>query len=96
MDVQIGSTLSLTSALDGKDGQRHAPAGLPPGKDPVTIVQVAGWAPGTVWTGSENLAPTRFRSQDRPHRTEWLYRLINPGTFVGGTFTRDLNNSLRL
>jgi hypothetical protein len=26
------STLSLTSALDGEGGQRHALAGLPPGK----------------------------------------------------------------
>ena len=25
-------TLPLTSALDGVDGQRHAPAALPPGK----------------------------------------------------------------
>jgi len=28
------STLSLTSALDGVHGQRHAPAALPPGKRP--------------------------------------------------------------
>jgi len=27
-----GSTLSLTSALDGVGSQRHAPASLPPGK----------------------------------------------------------------
>jgi hypothetical protein len=31
-----------------------------PGKDLVPIVQEAGWAPGTVWTGAENLAPTEF------------------------------------
>ena len=24
-----------------------------PGKDPVPIVQEAGWAPGSVWTGAE-------------------------------------------
>jgi hypothetical protein len=30
-----------------------------PRKDPVPIVQEAGWAPGLVWTGSENLAPHR-------------------------------------
>ena len=53
------STLSLTSALDGVGGQRHAPAALPPpGKDPVLIVQEAGWAPGPVWTGAENLTST--------------------------------------
>ena len=28
-----------------------------PGKDPVPIVQEAGWTPGPVWTGAENLAP---------------------------------------
>ena len=28
----------------------------PPGKDPVPIVQEAGWAPGSVWTGAEYLA----------------------------------------
>jgi hypothetical protein len=30
-----------------------------PGKDPVPLVQEAGWAPGPVWTGAENLAPHR-------------------------------------
>jgi len=29
---------------------------LYPGEDPVAIVQDAGWAPGPVWTGAENLA----------------------------------------
>jgi len=31
-EYMISSTLSLTSALDGVGGQRHAPAALPPGK----------------------------------------------------------------
>jgi hypothetical protein len=49
---------SLTPALDGLDGQRHAPATLlPREKDPVTIVQEAGWAPDPFWTGAENIAP---------------------------------------
>jgi len=30
-----------------------------PGKDPAPIVQEAGWAPGPVCTGAENLAPHR-------------------------------------
>jgi hypothetical protein len=34
-----------------------------PGKDPVPIVQEAGWAPGPVWTGAENLAPPGFDPQ---------------------------------
>jgi hypothetical protein len=41
-------------------GQHHAPAAFTPGKDPVPIVQEAGWAPEPVWTGAENLAPPGF------------------------------------
>jgi len=46
-----------------------------PGKDPVPIVQEAGWAPGPVWTVAENLASTGIRSPDRPDRSQSLYRL---------------------
>ena len=49
-----------------------------PGKDPVLIVQEAGWAPGPVWTGAENLTPTGIRSSDRPARSQSLYRLSYP------------------
>jgi hypothetical protein len=49
-----------------------------PGKDPVPIVQEAGWAPGLVWTGAENLAPTRIWSPDRPAHSQSLYRLSYP------------------
>jgi len=45
-----------------------------PGKDPVPTVRT-GWAPGPVWTGVENLVPTRIRSLDRPARSQSLYRL---------------------
>jgi hypothetical protein len=37
-----------------------------PGKYPIFIVQEAGWAPGLVWTGAENLIPIRILSPDRP------------------------------
>jgi len=40
-----------------------------PGKDSIPIVQEAGSAPGPVWTGAENFAPTRIRSPDRPGRS---------------------------
>ena len=46
-----------------------------PGKDPVPFVQEAGWAPGPVWTGAENLAPTGIRSLNRPARSQSLYQL---------------------
>jgi len=56
-------------------GQRHASAALYPGKDPVPIVQEAGWAPGPVWTGAQNLALSGIRSSDYPARSQSLYRL---------------------
>ena len=49
-----------------------------PGKDTVPIVQEAGWAPGLVWTGVENLTPTGIRSPDRPPRSQSLYRVRYP------------------
>ena len=50
-----------------------------PGKDPVPIVQEAGWDPGPVWTGAENLAPPHRDSiPDRPARSHSLYRLRYP------------------
>ena len=54
------------------------PGRLIPGKYPVPIVQEAGWAPGPVWTGAENLV-TGIRSPDLPGRSESLYRLSYPG-----------------
>ena len=49
-----------------------------PGKDPVPIVQEAGWSPGPVWTGAENFTPTGIRSLYRPTRSHSLYRLSYP------------------
>jgi len=48
----------------GVGGQPHTLAASTPGKDPVPIVQEGGRAPGPVWTGTENLAPTGIRSPD--------------------------------
>jgi hypothetical protein len=39
---RYSSILSLTLALDGVGGQRHAPADLPPGKRPGTHC-IGGW-----------------------------------------------------
>ena len=54
-------------------GQRQATAALYPERDPVPIVQEAGWATGPVWTGVENLAPTEIRSSNRPARSQPLF-----------------------
>ena len=48
-----------------------------PGKDPVLILQLAGWAPGTVWTGG-NSHPHRYSIPDHPARSQSLYRLSYP------------------
>jgi len=40
-----------------------------PRKDLVPIVQEAGWPPGPVWTGAENLTPTGIWSPDCPARS---------------------------
>ena len=49
-----------------------------PGKDSVPFVQEAGWAPRLVWTGAENLAPTRVWSLDHPASSQSLYWLHYP------------------
>jgi hypothetical protein len=56
------------------------------GTYPLAIVQEAGWAPGPVWTGDENLAATGIRSPDRPARSESLYRVSYPGPQVSKFF----------
>ena len=57
----------------GVGGQRHAPAAFTPGKNPVPIVQEAGWASERAWIGAENVASTGSRSPDLPARSESLY-----------------------
>ena len=78
-EYRYRSILSLTSAQDGVGGQRHAPGRFTPGTDPVPFLQEAGWAPGPIWTGAENLAPTGIRSPDCPAHSKSLYRLRSPG-----------------
>jgi hypothetical protein len=51
---------------EGEESASRPGRSFPPGKDAVPIVQEAGWAPGPVWTGAENLALTGIRSPDHP------------------------------
>jgi hypothetical protein len=46
--VQVPRLCTGRTAHRGSGGIAHAPAALYPGKDPVPIVQEAGWAPGPV------------------------------------------------
>jgi len=59
---------------EGVSGQQHAPAALTPGKDPVPVLQEAGWAPGPVWTGGKS-HPHLDSIPDRPACSQSLYRL---------------------
>ena len=69
--------------LDDRWGGWTTFPALPPRKrPPVPIVQEAGWAPGPVWTGAENLAPPSGSDPPaRPARSESLYRLSYPGPY---------------
>jgi len=60
------------------DWSTPRPSHFTPGEDPVPTLQEAGWAPGPVCTGSENVAATGIRSPGRPARSESLYRMDYP------------------
>ena len=57
----------------GVGGQSHALAALLPKREPVPILQEAGWAAGPGWTSAEKMAPTGIRTTDIPARSESLY-----------------------
>ena len=57
--------------------QPQAPATSTLRKDPVSIVQEAGWAPGPIWTGGKYLLH-RDSIPDRPALSHSLYRLSYP------------------
>jgi len=56
-----------------------------PGKDPVAILQEAGWAPGSVWTGGKS-RPHWDSIPDCPARGQSLYRLSYPAHTSWHTF----------
>jgi len=66
----------------GVRGQPHAPAASTPGKDPVPIVQEAGWAPGRVWTDGKS-RPHRDSIPDRPARSSVAILTEPPGPQKG-------------
>jgi hypothetical protein len=84
----------------GLGGQRHVPLYLPPEKEPLYIIQYAGWAPGQVWTGAKIVALTGIRPPDRPAGSKSLYRLSYPGPLIGplteGNNRRVENNGKKL
>ena len=76
--------------LDGVGGQGYAPTALPPGKTRYPLYRRVDRPQGPVWKGEENLVPpTGTRSPDRTVRSESLYRLSYPGSYV--IILRNLN-----
>ena len=72
--------LQLRRCISGGRGcQRHVPVSIPTKNQPKPIIQEAGWAPGPVRPGAEDLPPPNgIRSQDLPARSESLNRLSCP------------------
>jgi len=67
----------VTTALEGGEwSAAHPGCTLPPGKDPVPILQEAGWAPGLVWTGGKS-HPHRDSILAHPALSQLLYQLSN-------------------
>ena len=56
-----------------------------PGKDPVPILQEAGWAPGPVWTGGKS-RPHRDSIRDRTSRSSVAIPTELPGPLKGKAF----------
>ena len=78
---------SMTAALEWGEWSAARPGRtLPPGKDPVPILQEAGWAPGPVWTGRKS-RPHRDSIPDRPARSQsrYFYYVIYSTTLTHNT-----------
>ena len=81
------STLPLTLALDRVGWPKpHLGPLYSRERDLVPILQEDGWAPGTIWTGAENLAPLGIRSPDRPARSVLAIPTELPGPLTSSYF----------
>ena len=94
-EQRYSPTHSLTSVLN-RGGWSMAHSGRftpPPERGQLPTAQEAEWAPGPVWTGKENLAPTEIRTPNRPvrgvvvistalsrHRNKRLMKLVKQKT----------------
>ena len=64
MKAQAGVEVQLYSFFNlGARGPLY-----PRERDPVPVLQGAGWAPGQVWTGAENFAPPPLGFEPEPSR----------------------------
>ena len=76
--VECTFTLSLTSALDGGVVNARARPIYPPGNTQYIFYRRLGGPQGRSGRVWKILTPTEIRSQDRPARSESLYRLSYP------------------
>jgi len=65
-------------------------------KDPVPILQEAGWAPGPVLTGAENLVPTGIRSPDLPGFGLLLHKKFTQIHIFGLKYVLSASSFLRM
>jgi len=79
--VKCSSTLSLTSTLDGLDGQHHASAAITPGKTRYPLCRRLGWPQGRSgrWGKSR---PIWIRSSYCTARSHSLFRLTKEWNLV--------------
>jgi len=76
----------MTAALEGGEWSAARPGRtLPPGMGPVPIVQEAGWAPGSAWTGGKS-RPYRNSILDRTARSQSLYRLSYQAHIINNSY----------
>ena len=72
----------MTAALEGSEWSAARPGRtLPPGKDPVPILQEAGYPPGPVWTGGKS-HPHRDSIPDRAARSSLAIPTELPGPLI--------------
>jgi len=72
----------MTAALEGGEWSAARPGRtLPLGKDPVSILQEAGWASGPVWTGGKS-RPHGDSIPDRPARSSVAIPTELPGPIL--------------
>ena len=82
----------MTAALDGGEWSAARPGRiLPPGIEPVPVVQEAGWDPGPVWKGRKS-RPHRDSIPDRPARSSVAIPTELPGP-LGSLLLSAVNSS---
>jgi len=88
-EQMYSSTISLTLALDGVGGQRHAPAALPPGNTRYPLYRGLGGAQGRsgrkrkFWPPKKYINNMRVRRRITAPKSEWkLQKLASPSSFI--------------